>query len=81
MKATADKRGLVVKRQRGFSMKFAFGTVSAFVSALLLSPLASAALTVSEQAQVRSFVSAGQIANASRVRAMVARTDLTTEEK
>ncbi len=41
---------------------------------------AAAALTVSEQAQVREFVASANFQNVSRLRAMVARTDLTTEE-
>ena len=58
-------------------MKFTLGIA---LSVLLISPVASAALTVSEQAQVRSFVATGQPTNAARVRALIARPDLTTEE-
>ncbi len=45
----------------------------------LASP-AQAALTSSEKAQIRDFVSAAQLENAGRVRALVARTDLTEAE-
>jgi hypothetical protein len=49
--------------------------------ALLLSARsASAALTVSEKAQVKDFVGRGQLENVARVRSLVARTDLTQEE-
>jgi hypothetical protein len=41
---------------------------------------ASAALTVSEQAQVKSFVGEAKVATAIRVRAMVARPDLSIDE-
>ena len=40
-------------------MKIAFGTVSVFVSALLLSPLASAALTVTEMGKRLSKATRG----------------------
>jgi hypothetical protein len=46
---------------------------------LSLSP-ASAALTSSEKAQVRDFVASARPGNAGRVRSLVARTDLTSEE-
>ncbi len=56
--------------------------VAALAAALALtaSSSAHASLTPSEQAQLRAFVAAGQAQNAPRVRAMVARTDLTAEE-
>jgi len=41
---------------------------------------AHAALTSSEKAQIRDFVAGGRAENAARVRALVARTDLTHEE-
>ena len=41
---------------------------------------AEAALTSSEKAQIRDFVAGARAENASRVRALVARTDLTAEE-
>jgi hypothetical protein len=41
---------------------------------------AEASLTSSEKAQVRDFVGSARVENASRVRSLVARTDLTTDE-
>ena len=46
----------------------------------LLAPRVQAALTTSEKAQIRDFVAAGRLENVDRVRSLVARTDLTTEE-
>ena len=59
-------------------MKFAPRGIA--VAALVSATTASAALTVSEQAQVRQLVATADLQSASRVRAMIARTDLTTEE-
>jgi hypothetical protein len=51
------------------------------VALLLLSARpASAALTSSEKAQVKDYVARGRVENAARVRSMVARTDLSSEE-
>ncbi len=47
---------------------------------LSVSSSAEAALTVSEQAQIRSFVAEARVASAIRVRAMVARPDLSIDE-
>ncbi len=47
---------------------------------VLTARTASAALTQSEKAQVKDLVARGQIENVGRVRALVARTDLTAEE-
>jgi len=56
----------------------------AFALALALAigaaPSANAALTSSERGQIRDYVARGQADNAARVRALVARTDLTAEE-
>jgi hypothetical protein len=53
----------------------------AFGISIALAPITSrASLTQSEQAQVRSFVAAGQVQNAARVRAMIARADLSLDE-
>jgi hypothetical protein len=41
---------------------------------------ASAALTTSEKGQIKDFINAGKLENASQVRSLVARTDLTPEE-
>src|SRR5262245_45105243 len=48
------------------------------VSIAIAASSARASLTPSEQAQIRSFVASGQ--NAARVRALIARTDLSLEE-
>jgi hypothetical protein len=57
---------------------------SLFLSALLaiaaLSANASAALTTAEQAQLKGLAASGQAQNAGRVRAMVARPDLSLDE-
>ncbi|MBS2016590.1 MAG: hypothetical protein JST00_27145 [Deltaproteobacteria bacterium] len=57
-----------------FAALFALGTTT------LATRDAHAALTSSEKAQIRDFVAGGRAENASRVRALVARTDLTAEE-
>lgn len=57
-----------------FLALFAFGTTT------LDARDAHAALTSSEKAQIRDFVAGGRSENAGRVRALVARTDLTAEE-
>lgn len=56
--------------------------VGLLVSAALLiwSPVARAALTSSERAQVRDFIASAKPEGAGRVRALVARTDLAPEE-
>lgn len=50
------------------------------LAATLVTPAARAALTDSEQAQVAGFVRGGEVANAARVRALVARADLSADE-
>lgn len=52
----------------------------AFVVSFTLSLPVQAALTDSEKEQVKSFVHAGDVANAAKVRALVARPDLSVEE-
>lgn len=57
--------------------------VALVVTAMLLASgprSAEAALTSSEKAQIRDFVAGARAENASRVRALVARTDLTADE-
>lgn len=55
--------------------------LAVLVGALLGAPrVASAALTTSERGQVRDFVARGKVESAAKVRALVARTDLSVEE-
>lgn len=51
-----------------------------FAASLLSAAPARASLTTSERAQLRDFVAGARAENAGRVRALVARTDLTQEE-
>ena len=54
--------------------------VAALVTTTFSASDAHAALTSSEKAQIRDFVAGGRAENAARVRALVARTDLTADE-
>ncbi len=57
-----------------------FVSVRLVLTLVALAMTAHGSLTPSEQAQVRQYVASGQVQNAARVRALVARTDLTPEE-
>jgi hypothetical protein len=65
-------------RLRSAKWLFAAGLSAALVS--LWSAEARASLTSSERAQIRDFVAGARAENASRVRSLVARTDLTADE-
>jgi hypothetical protein len=66
----------------GSTLRFAARCLAALTASMALSIAheARAALTTSEQAQVDSFVAEGKLATVARVRALVARTDLSTDE-
>jgi hypothetical protein len=55
-------------------------SIPALVATMFLALPAQAALTDSEKAQVTSFVKAGDVASAAKVRALVARPDLSVDE-
>lgn len=56
------------------------GAMTIAVSLITLPPNANAALTSSEKGQIKDFFSTAKAENAHKVRALVARTDLTPEE-
>lgn len=61
-------------------MRVAVPAAALALALVTFAPAARAALTSSEKAQIRDFTSAAQLENAGRVRALVARTDLSEAE-